>query len=293
MRSLNSCMYNVRIWHKRLFPARHEFAYNLFLFCLDLDELPELKKSSRLFGWNSPGIYSFHDRDHLGKDDRPAVQKLQEYLKEQGFSEPVKRTLLVTNLRVFGYVFNPVSFFFCLGEDDSPLCAVAEVHNTFGERKLFMVPFIAEGSEDRASPATSDRRHFAQICTKHFYVSPFSLLQNCFEFKLDLPGRTLNLKVDTKTAAGAVELMSTMSGKRTEISSAGLLLATLRYPVVPLQIITLIHWHAFLLWLKHVPHHAKEENPHLQQKVMLPHRSIQNPSRRTPTGNPERLKESS
>lgn len=287
MHSLESCMYNVRIWHKRLFPAQHEFAYNLFLFCLDLNELPALKQSSKLFGWNSHGVYSFYDRDHLADDDRPVMQKLREYLQDQGLDLPLKRAMLLTNLRVFGYVFNPVSFFFCLGEEDKPLCAVAEVHNTFGERKLFTIPLVMNDSAESPS-----RTRFVGTGTKLFYVSPFSQLQNGFEFRLDLPGKILNLHVDTKTATGSTELMSTMTGTRRKLSSAALLIATLRYPIVPLQIIGLIHWHALLLWLKRVPYHAKEANPHLQQGVLLPHKSIQNLPRGTPPGNAESLKES-
>jgi uncharacterized protein len=270
MRSLNSCLYSVRIWHRRLFPAIHEFAYNLFLFCVDLDELDSLQ--SPLIGVNKCGLYSFHNSDHLEKDNRPVKEKVVEFLKKQGFTDPVERILLVTNLRMLGYVFNPVSFYFCLNKNGNASCAVAEVHNTFGERKLFFLPDHVESSD-----TLTGAYH-----TKYFYVSPFSNLNNKFEFKLAVPSDTLNLKVNTLTVDGETELMSTMTGRKIDLTAAALLKATVLFPLVPLQVIALIHWNAFLLWLKKVPHHAKERNPHLQLNMLQPHKSIRQSGREQP-----------
>ena len=146
--------------HRRLVPLRNEFVYRIFLFALDLDELPELTRRVPIFHHNEPGLYTFRDDDHFPLVPGDARANAEAFLTANGIPEKPARILLLTNARFLGYTFNPISIWFCQRADGSPLAAIAEVGNTFGEQKPFLVPF-KDGVFHIRTP-------------KNFYVSPFS-----------------------------------------------------------------------------------------------------------------------
>jgi hypothetical protein len=246
--------------HHRFAPREHRFHYDIFLVCLDLDELGRLPL--RLLRHNRRGLYSLRDDDHLGDPGRPLRENLEAFLQREGVTERPARVRLLTLPRFLGHVFNPVSFYFCERADGSPLCAVAEVGNTFGERKPYLVRQPLE-------------RHpgFEARVPKHFYVSPFLALDDQFHFHLPFPGERLALQVDNH-AGGARQLHTTLTGWRRELTDGALLRETLRVPFVTLRVIAGIHWEAFRLWLKRVPWHRKAADPHLQTGVERPHPAL-------------------
>ncbi|MBN8245829.1 MAG: DUF1365 domain-containing protein [Verrucomicrobia bacterium] len=269
-----SCLYDCRVLHHRLAPRRHRFEYGLFLLCVDLDELPALDRTLRLLGWNRPNLYEFRDSDHLpppgeSRQEFPGDlrRSLRDWLAADGFPVPADaRILLITLPRVAGYLFNPVSFYFVQSRDGTPLCAVAEVGNTFGELKPYRVPVTAGGG-----------CRFRRVVPKHFYVSPFSPLDLCFDFRLQEPGDRLELVINDVTADGRRVLVSTLSGRRRPLTDGQLVRLTARYPLVTLRVITLIHWQAFRLWLRRLPWFRKGDRPEDQRGVLRPHPTVQGP----------------
>ena len=152
------------------------------------------------------------------------------------------------------YVFNPVSFFFCFGEDKKLLGCVVEVGNTFREKKVYLVRPDENG-------ILRDRQK------KFFYVSPFTELNDEFLFKISLPDEQINIGIDTVNAERTV-ISAGMSGRRLELNDSNIFGLTLRNPFATLRVIALIHLHAALLWLKGVPHRKKEELPEQQIAVL-------------------------
>ena len=268
--------------HHRLAPKRHRFEYGIFMALLDLDELDALTQASRLFGRNRSRPYHFRDADHLqfpspesGADEAPDLKSsVRRWLVTQGVeTQPDCRIRLLTLPRVFGYVFNPVSFYFVEDAAGVPVCAVAEVGNTFGELKPFLVPLAgAPGSRDGEPEASAPS--FRLVAPKHFYVSPFSDLELSFDFRLQSPDEALAIGVNDVTAAGETVLISALTGRRRPFSDAELLRLTARYPLVTLHVITLIHWHALKLWWKRVPWFRKADRPERQLGVFRPHSSL-------------------
>lgn len=263
---LRSCLYECTVMHHRLVPRRHRFNYRVFLFCLDLDELDAVAENVAGFSRNAWNFYSFRDRDHLPLPGRDLKESLRGYLAGEGVDWPESgRAVLVTFPRVLGYVFNPVSFYFCFDGEGEPLCAVAEVGNTFGELKPYLL-------RDR-QPGGGFRR----VVPKHFYVSPFSDLELCFDFQLRLPGERLQVRVDDRRG-DSKELLSTVAGRRVDLDSWTLFWMTLKYPLITLRVIFLIHWNALLIWAKRVPFHEKTANMHLQRGVLRPRDRAGQPS---------------
>ena len=260
-----SCLYECVVRHHRLAPKENRFTYKVFLFYLDLDEIPVLCKNLKGFSHNRFNLYSFWDRDHLTLSKNSDIkQNLALYLAQHGVDFPTDgKAVLLTLPRVLGYIFNPVSFYFCFDGAGVPLCAVAQVGNTFGEMKPY---FLAAPDSNGA---------FCLRTPKHFYVSPFSSLDLEFEFRLRLPGEQLNIHIDDWQGKNKV-LLSSLTGTQLPLTTAHLAWLTLKFPLVTLKVIFLIHWQALRLWLKRLPYHSKAANAHLQRDVLNPHHSIAN-----------------
>lgn len=265
--SFSSCLYECTVTHRRLSPKRNAFVYRIFLFALDIDEIPDVARGVAIFHHNEPGLYTFRDDDHFPLVPGDARANAEAFLARNGVSEKPARILLLTNTRFLGYTFNPISIWFCFRADGSPLAAIAEVGNTFGEQKPYLVPF-RDGAFRLRTP-------------KLFYVSPFSALDLDFNFRFELPGDRLGVFIDDYQGPERT-LISTLTGQRRELTTENLLAVTLKYPFITLKTIGLIHWHALLLWGKKVPFHLKETNPRLQKDVLKPHRSLRAPSRELP-----------
>jgi hypothetical protein len=136
------------------------------------------------------------------------------------------------------------------------------VGNTFGEKKLYLLPELSAG----------DR--FRLVTPKNFYVSPFSELDLDFDFKLRIPSESLEVHVDDRLGEERT-LLAALTGRRAALTAGRLGWFTVKYPFLTLWIITLIHWNALLLWLKRVPFHRKEARPELQRDVLHPHASLE------------------
>lgn len=305
MSTLNSCLYECTVLHHRFAPKSHRFVYRIFLFAFDLDELPELHRRLPLFSHNRANIFSFRDSDFLptgeplhrassppppfkpAGDPTPSLKsRVVAHLATQGIDLTGGRVVLVTLPRIFGYLFNPVSFYFCHDRTGACVASLAEVTNTFKEMKPYFLgpdtrtsfPAHPDRSElsarnSRPSPA-SPTATFHRRTPKHFYVSPFSDVDVAFDFTLRVPEERLSIQIDDYVGPERT-LTSTLGGPRRPLTETRLAWFTLKYPLLTLRIIALIHWHAALLWLRRLPWFAKAARPTDQRDLYRPHSSLQ------------------
>ncbi len=257
-----SAIYECRVMHHRLAPKVHRFDYRVFYLWLDLDNLDELDRSQALFSRNRWNLFSFRDQDHFHDDGRDVKTKLLAWLDTKRFNtSQIARVKLLTFPRVLGYIFNPVCFFYCFDSAGDPICAVTEVTNTFHEKK----PYLLSDRDPKGC--------FRLLTPKHFYVSPFTDLDLSFDFKLRIPDETLEIHIDDREGDSRL-LLTALTGNRRPLTTSALLACAIKYPLLTLRVIFLIHWHAFRLWLKRLPVRRKAADPHLQRDVHRPHETI-------------------
>ena len=226
--------------HRRLRPRHHAFRYRVFSLLLDLDELAGLDQRSRLFRWNRRGVLSFQDRDHgTGSDPRAWLDGL---LAREGIVADGARRVLCYP-RLFGYVFNPLSVWFCYTRDERLAAIVYEVHNTYDERHAYVLR------------VGNDESIVRQQAVKDFYVSPFLSMDCTYNFKIRPPCDDVMIAIN-ETEANEPILTATFSGKRKPFSDAALLGVLLRHPLMTVKIIAAIHYEALRLMWKGVARHA-------------------------------------
>ena len=248
---LRSGLYLGTVRHRRLSPRANAFRYGVYQLLLDLSELPALDRTIRFFGYNRPGLVSFHDRDHMGSTGEPVRDKLARWLHGQGRELGDSRVMLLTNPRVLGYVFNPVSYFFCLDREGGLRFTVAEVFNTFGE----VYCYLLDGTESAGGRAVRSR------VDKRFHVSPFMRIEGVrYEWIVTPPDDRLTIHID-EFEAGEKYFDATLNLMRRPLTTANLGRALLRYPHLTARTIYLIHWQAAKLWTKRVPFVRKPAPP--------------------------------
>ena len=236
-------LYAGDVMHARMKPVPHRFQYRVFTLLIDIDRLEEAERQSPLFSLGRFNLLGFNVKDHGRRDGsalRPAVEAM---LAAAGHPEPPRRILLLCYPRVLGYVFNPLSVYFCYGAHERLTAVVYEVRNTFGE----LHPYVAPVRDGEAGPEGLRQRR-----PKVFHVSPFIDMMQTYHFRLLPPGEAVRVRILETDKAGPT-LAATFVGRARRFSTASILAECGRVPLMTLKVIAAIHLEALRLWWKGVP----------------------------------------
>lgn len=236
--------------------ATRRFAYPLYTACFDLDELPTLARRLRLLSHGGRNLFAIRDVDYHVSTYAPhagLAAAARALLAERGLPTPA-RVELITQPRVAGYVFNPVSFFVGYDADGAPQTLIAEVNNTYGGHHLYVL-----GPDDRVAGRPGEARWRAP---RAFFVSPFLHGDVAYEFVLRgaRPGApALDAAIDVTDPAGDLVFHARLTGDRAPLDDRALARAAIRYPLMTVSIIGLIHWQALKLHWHRVPYRRPDD----------------------------------
>ncbi|MCQ6554212.1 DUF1365 domain-containing protein [Streptomyces sp. C10-9-1] len=238
---MSAALYPCTVTHVRTGPTRYALRHRTYLWLLDPDEPPRLPPPLRPFA-------RFEARDHFGGTAPTIRAGLADFLAARGIELGDARVLMLAHGRVLGHVFNPLTLYWCRRADGTPLCTVAEVHNTYGERHCYLL--------------RADGAHRASV-DKEFYVSPFFDVDGRYRMRLPEPGRELELTVHLEQGSER-PFTATVRGRRTPGTAAGLLRCLLRRPLSTLAVSAAIRFHGIRLYLRGLP--VRPRPRHLPQE---------------------------
>lgn len=242
-----SAIYTGAVAHNR--PGKHRLRYRVFMLALDLDEIDALDQRLRLFAHNRCALIALFDRDHAGRIEAPLKPQIEAKLHEAGIGWEGGRIVLLTMPRLFNYVFNPLSVYFCWRRDGALAALVHEVSNTFGERHFYVLP--ARASESGA---------VTQNCDKAFFVSPFLEAGLHYEFRVTPPGERAIVAMTVKRG-NDIALTASFAGEHRELTDAHLFRAWVGNPLMTLKVIAGIHWEALKMWAKGIRYLGRRGAP--------------------------------
>lgn len=243
---MRSALYQGSLSHRRHGPRTHAFRYGLFMAMLDLAELDRVFRGRWLWSTSRAALARFQRSDHLGDPSVPLDEAVRRLVAQHTGSRPDGRIALLTHLRYFGYVFNPVSFYFCFeGDSEQPRTIVAEVNNTpWGEQHCYVLQPTREGEWLCANSA------------KAMHVSPFHPMDLEYEWRFATGREPLRIAMALRPAGdahAAPVFHALLSMQRVPITATSLAATLLRFPFMTAKVIAAIHWEALRLWLKRVP----------------------------------------
>lgn len=250
---LASAVYEGTVRHRRHSPRPHEFRYRMAQLFLDLDEVDTLFTDRWLWSARQRNVAEFRRADYLGPPDVPIADAVRDRIEACTGLRPGGPIRLLSHVRYGGFVFNPVSFYYCYAPDGQRLQhVVAEITNTpWKERHAYVLPIADAQAHGRAW-----HWEFA----KAFHVSPFIGMQRGYRWRFTEPGKDLHVHMEV-LRDGEREFDATLALQRSPLDGRSLARVLWRYPLMTAQVVGAIHWQALRLWLKRTPVHDHPRLP--------------------------------
>jgi DUF1365 family protein len=245
VRLVRSALYEGHVVHDRRTEHRNLFRYSVYMWLVDLDELAELDRRLWAFGHDRRGLTTIRSRDHLGDPRRTIKENLLAYLAARGVDLEGGHVSLLTNARVLGYVFNPLSVYYCHGPDGGLRCVVAEVHNTYGQRHCYLLEPGERGQVETG---------------KEFYVSPFLTVDGRYRMTLAAPGERLSVQMALHQGGQRV-FAASLTGRRRPVTNAAVARMLVRHPLMTARVTSLIHVQGIKLALRGVARVPRPPHP--------------------------------
>lgn len=235
------------VYHARHIPFQHDFRYKVFSLFINIDDLPALDQTLPKFSYNKWDIFSIHDKDHGFRDGRGIREWIEKSGKDKGINLDGAKIMMLCFPRQWGYVFNPITVFFCYNKNEELIAVMHQVKNTFGEQHGYLLP--VQNNPDMVS----------QDYKKVFHVSPFIHMDCHYHFKFSQPQEDFFFAIHQQTKEGKI-LTATWDGKGEDLNEKSIKKALFRHPFMTFKVIAGIHWEALWLFLKGAKY-IKKPNP--------------------------------
>lgn len=240
---MSHALYDGTVMHHRVRPRRHRFTYKVFWGLFDIDRLDDLPSPMR---HNRFGVFSFLDSDHGPRDGSPLRPWIEQMCAEHGIDIVGGRVEILCFPRMLGYVFNPLSVWFCHNAEGELAAVLYETSNTFGEQHGYLLP-VTDGLVDHT-------------WRKNLFVSPFIDLEATYRFRIQPP--TDRVTVASRVADGEGHLLTAaLEGTRLAMTRKNLWRLFVRRPLMTVKVIAGIHFEAVRLLLKRAPYRSRGAPP--------------------------------